>query len=149
MRRNIALFGGTTNLADCMVAVRYLCGQRHLIRGPVIEEYEKAFARKIGVHHALSFSSGRVGLYGILNALAVCPGDEVLLQVPTHIVVVNAIRYTGAHPVFVDCDPSTYNMDLGQAEQKITSRTKSFLFSTPLAFPSIWIWRCLWRTVTA
>jgi len=135
MRRNIALFGGTTNLADCMVAVRYLCGQRHLIRGPAIEEYEKAFTRKIGVQNAISFSSGRVGLYGILNALDVGPGDEVLLQVPTHIVVVNAIRYTGARPVFVDCDPFTYNMDLDQAEQKITSRTKVLLIQHTFGIP--------------
>ncbi|MHC1696759.1 MAG: DegT/DnrJ/EryC1/StrS family aminotransferase [Geobacteraceae bacterium] len=135
MRHSIALFGGTTNLADCMVAVRYLCGSRHLIRGPVIEEYEKAFARVIGVHHAFSFSTGRVGFYGLLNALEICPGDEVLLQVPTHIVVVNAIRYTGARPVFVDCDPYTYNMDLEQAEQKISPRTKVLLIQHTFGNP--------------
>ncbi len=135
MRRNIALFGGTTNLADCLVAIRYLCGWRKLLQGPIIEEYEKAFARTIGVAHALSFCSGRVGLYGMLNAMEVCPGDEVLLQVPTHIVVVNAIRYVGAHPVFVDCDLKTCNMDLKQAEQKITPRTKVLLVQHTFGIP--------------
>jgi len=135
MRRNIALFGGTTSLSDCMVAIGYLCGWGDMIRGPVIEQYEKSFAHTIGVGHACSFSSARVGFYGLLNALKVCPGDEVLLQVPTHIVVVNAIRYTGARPVFVDCDPSTYNMDLEQAERKITPRSKVLVIQHTFGIP--------------
>ncbi len=136
MRRNIALFGGTTSLADCMVAIRYLCGRRNLIRGPAIDEYEKAFARKIGVSYAFSFSSGRVGFYGLLRALGVGTVDEVLLQVPTHIVVVNAIRYVGARPVFVDCVPDTYNMNLDEAEKKITPLAKVLLVQHTFGIPT-------------
>src|SRR5262245_27639214 len=84
--RHVALLGGTTTLADCLVATRHLIDPRHLIRGATIAAYEEAFARHTGVRYAYSFSAARVGLYGLLRALGVGPGDEVLLQVPTHIV---------------------------------------------------------------
>ena len=122
--RCVALLSGTTTLADCLLALRYLANPRRLIQGSAIMEYEQAFARQIGVRYAYSFSAGRVGLYGLLRALGVGPGDEVLLQVPTHIVVANAIRYTGAQPVYIDCRLDNYNMDLEQAERRITRRTK-------------------------
>lgn len=97
-RRRAALLGGTTTLADCLVALRYLVDPRRLVRGSKIKQYEQAFARQVGARYAYSFSCGRVGLYALLRALGVRASDEVLLQVPTHIVVANAIRYTGARP---------------------------------------------------
>ena len=58
------------------------------------------------------------------EALGIGPGDEVLLQAPTHIVVPNAIRYTGARPVYVDCLPDNWNIDLRGCRARITPRTK-------------------------
>lgn len=135
-RRRTALLGGTTTLADVLLAMRYLVDIRKLVKGPAIAEYEQAFARKIGVRHAISFSSGRVGFYGLLRILGVGPGDEVLLQVPTHIVVVNAIRYVGARPVYVDCSPDTFNMDLAQLEKKITPKSKVLLVQHTFGIPA-------------
>lgn len=133
--RLVPFLGGTTNWGDCLTALRYLANYRQMIQGPVIHEYEKAFARKLGVRYAYSFSSGRVGLSGILSALGVGSGDEVLLQVPTHIVVPNAIRYTGAQPIYVDCRLDNYTMDLEQAEQHITPRTKVLLLQHTFGIP--------------
>jgi dTDP-4-amino-4,6-dideoxygalactose transaminase len=59
----------------------------------------------------------------------------VLLQVPTHIVVPNAIRYVGARPVYVDCQFDTYNMDLEQAERRITPKTKVLLLQHTFGIP--------------
>ena len=134
--RRLALLGGTTTLTDCLVALRYLADVRHLVRGAAIAEYERAFAKQIGVRYAYSFAHGRVGLYEILRALEVGPGDEVLLQVPTHIVVSNAIRYVGARPVYVDCRLDTYNIDLEQAEQRITPRTKVLVLQHTFGIPA-------------
>jgi len=132
----VALLGGTTTGADCALALWHLLSRRALIEGPALARYEQSFAERIGVRHAISFASARVGFYGLLQALGVGDGDEVLLPVPTHIVVANAVRYTGARPVYVDCDPRSYTMDLSQAEVRVTPRTKMLLLQHTFGIPS-------------
>jgi perosamine synthetase len=133
--RLVALLGGTTTLADCVVALRYALTGHQLIEGPALKAYEQAFAEIIGVRHAFSFATGRVGLFGLLRALAVGPGDAVVLQVPTHVVVANAIRYTGARPAYVDCDPRTYNIDLALAEASMPKDAKVLLLQHTFGVP--------------
>ena len=133
--RCLALLGGTTRWSDCVEAMRYLLRPAQLVRGAKIEEYEEAFARTVGVKYAISFGSGRVGLYALLRALGVGEGAEVLLSVPTHIVVANAIRYTGARPVYVDCHLEDYNIDLGDAERRITPRSRVLLLQHTFGIP--------------
>jgi len=134
--RRLALLGGTTSPGDCLAALHYLAQPERMLRGNSISAYEHAFARQVGVRFAYSFSAGRVGLYGVLRALGVGPGDDVLLQVPTHIVVANAIRYLGARPVYVDCSLDSYTMDLEQAERCITPRTRVLLLQHTFGIPS-------------
>jgi perosamine synthetase len=134
--RHAALLGGTTTWGDCLVGLGCLATPGQLLQGPAITEYEHTFARQIGVRYAYSFAHGRVGLYGLLQALEIGSGDEVLLQVPTHIVVPNAIRYTGARPVYVDCQLDTYNMDIKQAERLITPRTKALILQHSFGIPA-------------
>lgn len=133
--RRLGLLGGTTNWGDCLTGLRYLIDVRRLVHGPAIDEYERAFASRIGVRHAVSFAAGRVGLYGTLRALGIQAGDEVLLQVPTHVVVSNAIRYVGARPVYVDCRLDDYNMDLGQLESSITPRSRAIVLQHTFGNP--------------
>jgi perosamine synthetase len=135
-RRRIALLGGTTNWGDCLVAIRYLIDPRRVVQGPAIAGYEQAFARRTGVRYAYSFSAGRVGLYGLLLALGIGEGDEVLLQVPTNVVVANAIRYTGATPVYVDCTRDAWNMDLSDLERRITPRAKAIVLQHTFGIPA-------------
>jgi perosamine synthetase len=136
MSRHLALLGGTTTWSDCLVAVRSLLAPRSLIEGPAIQEFEQAFADQVQVGHAYSFWAGRVGLYGTLRALGIGPGDEVLLPVPTHIVVANAIRYTGARPVYADCSAADYNMDVAKAERLVTPRTKALVLQHTFGIPA-------------
>jgi dTDP-4-amino-4,6-dideoxygalactose transaminase len=135
-RRHVAQLGGTTTLSDCLAAFCCLAQPWEWIRGPAIARYENEFARCVGSQYAISFAAGRVGLYGTLRALGVGPEDEVLLQVPTHIVVPNAIRYTGAKPVYVDCHLDTYNMDLAEAAHRITPRTKALVLQHTFGIPA-------------
>src|SRR5437870_6943485 len=133
--RCLALLGGTTRWSDCVEALRYLLTPAQLVQGAKIEEYEQAFAGTVGAKYAISFASGRIGLYGLLRALGVDEGAEVLLSVPTHIVVANAIRYTGARPVYVDCRLEDYNIDLGEAERRITPRSRVLLLQHTFGIP--------------
>jgi dTDP-4-amino-4,6-dideoxygalactose transaminase len=122
-------------LSDCLAGLRHLARPDDLIRGQAIQAYERAFAREIGVGYGYSFGAARFGLYGLLRALGVGDGDEVLVQVPTHVVVANAIRYTGARPVFVDCDLDTYNIDLDAAERQVTPRAKALILQHTFGIP--------------
>jgi dTDP-4-amino-4,6-dideoxygalactose transaminase len=134
-RRLLAPIGGTTTLDDCAVALALLLQPWKLVRGSAVGEYERAFAQEIGVQHALAFASGRLGLFGMLQALGVGPGDEVLMQVPTHVVVPNAVRYTGARPVYVDCHPDNYNINLALADRQVTDRTRVLLVQHTFGCP--------------
>lgn len=133
--RRHALLGGTTTSRDIWTAVRYLASPRSLVDGPSLGSFERSFAAHVGAKHAVSFAAGRVGLFGILRSLSIGAGDEVLVPVPTHIVVANAIRYTGARPVYVDCDLANYNMDLDQAEERVTPRTRAILVQHTFGIP--------------
>jgi len=107
----------------------------HALRSPQIAHYEESFGSRIGIPFAISFSAARVNLFSLLKVLGIGPTDEVLLQVPTHIVVANAIRYTGAQPVYVDCRLEDYNIDLKQAEQRITPKTRAIILQHTFGIP--------------
>jgi dTDP-4-amino-4,6-dideoxygalactose transaminase len=133
--RKLALLGGSTTARDCIIALGHILIPRRLVDGPDISAYEVAFAKVVDSGHAISFAAGRVGLYGILKAAGIGAGDEVLLQVPTHIVVANAIRYTGARPVYVDCELDSYNIDLDQADAQVTPRTRALILQHTFGIP--------------
>lgn len=135
-RRCVALLGGTTSLADCAAAASLVLRPHRLTEGRWLQEYERAFASYIGARFGCSFSSGRVALFGILKALEIGDGDEVIVQVPTHIVVANAVRYTGARPVFVDSTVSTCNIDVAAMEKAVTERTKAIVVQHTFGIPA-------------
>jgi len=93
------------------------------------EQYKAALAQSLGVdaEQIFLFWKGRVALYALLQAAGVKPGDEVVLPAFTCMVVPNAILYLGARPVYVDIDPSTYNMNVELIEGAITPRTRVIL----------------------
>ncbi len=95
--------------------------------GPAVGLFEKRFAEFIGVRHAVTTTSGTTALHLALATLGIGPGDEVVLPDFTMIAPVCAVLYTGATPVFVDCEPETYTIDVGLLEKAITRRTKAIL----------------------
>jgi dTDP-4-amino-4,6-dideoxygalactose transaminase len=136
MKRNIALLGGTTNFGDVISSLPDLLFLTSLVDGDYIKEYENAFAEKVKTKNAVSFSAGRVGLFGLLKSLNIGSGDEVIMHVPSHIVVPNAIRYTGAKPVYVDCNLNDYNIDYKKIEEKVTSRSKCLIVQHTFGVPA-------------
>ncbi|MBK9099389.1 MAG: DegT/DnrJ/EryC1/StrS family aminotransferase [bacterium] len=96
-------------------------------KGKFINEFEKKFADYLGIEFAASVSNGTVALHVALIALGIGPGDEVIVPTFTYIASVNSITYTGATPVFVESDTSTWQMDIADTRKKITSKTKAIL----------------------
>ena len=112
-----------------------------LAQGPRVAEFEAAFAAFCGVKHAIATSSGTTALHVALLAHGIGPGDEVITTPFTFIASANAVLYAGARPVFVDIDPTTFNLDPAQIEAAITPRTKAILpvhlFGLPCDMPAI------------
>ena len=135
MKRRLAILGGTTTWSDCLVALRHLATPSSLVEGEQIEEFETSFARETEALFAHTFWAGRVGLFAILKGLGIGEGDEVLVPVPTHVVVPNAVRYTGAKPVYVDCRLEDYNMDLARASELVTDRTRALVLQHTFGIP--------------
>ncbi|MFG1608592.1 DegT/DnrJ/EryC1/StrS family aminotransferase [Actinoplanes sp. NPDC049265] len=79
--------------------------------GPAVDAFEREVAARAGVAHAVAVSSGTAGLHLALLAAGVGPGQVVLVPTLTFAATANAVAYTGAEPVFVDCDPRTGNID--------------------------------------
>jgi dTDP-4-amino-4,6-dideoxygalactose transaminase len=80
------------------------------IGGPMVEEFEKAFAGFCDASHAVAVSSGTDALRFALMAAGVGPSDVVVTVPHTFIATTEAISQAGAHPEFVDVDDRTYNM---------------------------------------
>jgi dTDP-4-amino-4,6-dideoxygalactose transaminase len=79
--------------------------------GPHVDAFEREFAASVGAAHAAAVSSGTAALHLALRRLGVGPGDEVLCSTLTFVASANPIVYQGASPVFVDSEPSSWNMD--------------------------------------
>ncbi len=99
-----------------------------LTTGPKTKQFEEEFERYIGSNvEALAVSSATAGLHLALEAAGVGPGDEVITTTYTFTATAEVIRYLGAHPVFVDVQEDSLNIDPDVVEAAITGRTKAIL----------------------
>lgn len=95
--------------------------------GKFVTQFEEEFAKRWGVKHAISVANGTGALHVALLSLGIKKGDEVIVPAFTMAASWMSILYTGARPVFVDCELDTYNIDVKKIEEKITSRTKAIM----------------------
>lgn len=108
-------------------AVREPLATGWLTQGPKVAEFERMFAQRHGVRHALATTSCTTALHLILAALDIGPGDEVIVPAFTWVATANVVVYCGATPVFADVDRGTYNIDPADAARKVTPRTKAII----------------------
>jgi dTDP-4-amino-4,6-dideoxygalactose transaminase len=85
---------------------------------------------------ALCFWKARVALYATLKALGLGPGDEVILPGYTCVVVANAVRFTGATPVYADIAAENYNLDPNSVEANITPQTRALIVQHTYGIPA-------------
>lgn len=97
------------------------------VLGPNAAELEKEVAELCGSKYGVAVNSGTDALVIGLAAAGVGPGDEVITTPFTFVATTEAIMMLGAKPVYVDIDPSNYNLDPAQVEDSITDKTKALL----------------------
>jgi len=105
--------------------VAEVVGTGRFVMGAALEEFESAFAREVGVSHAVGVSSGTDALLVALMALGVGPGDEVITSPFTFFASAGVVARLNAVPVFVDIEPGTFNLDPGKLEAAITEKTRA------------------------
>jgi len=89
--------------------------------------FEEEFAALHKVKHAITVHSGTDAVRVMMDAVGIGPGDEVITTAFTFVASVETIVQTGATPVFVDIDPSTFCIDVNKIAAAITPRTKAIL----------------------
>ena len=98
-----------------------------LTQGPKVAAFEKEFAKRHQLSHALAVTSCTTGLHLILAALGVKEGDEVIVPAFTWVATANVVLYCGATPIFADVDPKTNNINISDIAHRITSKTKAII----------------------
>lgn len=117
-------------------AVRRVIASGWVTQGPEVAAFEQEFAGAVGAPFACAVSSCTAALHLALLALGVGPGDEVVTASHSFVATANAVRYTGAQPVFVDILPDTLNMDPALVDAAFTARTRALLVVHQLGMPA-------------
>lgn len=97
------------------------------VLGPNVRAFEQEAAEYLGTKHAIGVASGTDALHLALRAAGVREGDHVITTPFTFIATAEAIRYIGAHPVFVDIDPRSFNLAPSAVEAAITEKTTAVM----------------------
>ena len=92
--------------------------------GPHVDMFEKEFCEITGARFAAAVSSGSAAIHLALIILGIQPGDEVICSTLTFAATANPITYQRATPVFIDSEPSTWNMDCNCLEDAIRDRIR-------------------------
>lgn len=108
-------------------AVAAVIESGNIAEGEVVQRFERAFAEKLGVKHAVATSSGTAALHLVLLAMGIGPDDEVIIPSYVCTALLNAVLYVRGRPILAEIDPVTYNIDPDDVQKRITTRTKAII----------------------
>jgi len=109
---------------EILQVLHEVCENQRFILGPLVQKLEQEIAAYLGIAHAVGVASGSDALLLSLMAIGVGPGDEVITTPYTFFATAGSISRLGARPVFVDIDPTTFNIHSAQIETRLTKHTK-------------------------
>jgi len=119
-------------------AVDQIMRSARLSNGPVVEEFEQAFAAYVGRRYAVAVPSGTIGLVLALKAYGIGPGQEVIASSYSFREATHAIAVTGATPVFADIDYWAGTLAPDKVEARITAATRAIVASNNNGHPAAW-----------
>lgn len=109
-----------------------------LSAGPVVEQFETAFALSLGRRHAVAVASGTLGLLLTLHAYGIGPGREVIAPAYGWREAVHAVALAGARPVFADINYWTGALAPDKAAERVTERTAAIIAGNANGHPAPW-----------
>src|SRR5690349_24823829 len=118
MQLNVPFFRpdlGEAEIAEVVATLR----SGWLTTGARVRRFEEEFAAAVGAPHAVAVNSCTAALHLAVEALGLKAGDAVLVPTMTFAATAEIVRYLGAFPVLVDCDPVTLNLDFADAQRKL------------------------------
>lgn len=107
-------------------AIQKVLQRGRFILGPEVENFEKKFARYVGVKYCVGVNSGTDALYLSLLCAGIGEGDEVIIPVNTALPTAMAVIMSGARPVFIDCD-ELFLLDIKSIPRLINKKTKAII----------------------
>lgn len=120
---------GRPNIGDrdaFLRAVGEIVDRRWLTNnGPVVQEFERRIAERLGVRHCVAMCNGTIALEIAIRALGL--HGEVIVPSWTFIATAHALWWQGITPVFADIDPATHNLDPVAVRRMITPRTSGII----------------------
>lgn len=99
----------------------------HFINGPDVKAFEEELANYLGVKHVIGCANGTDALQLAFMSLGLEEGDEVITPSFTYAATAEVLGLLKLVPVFVDVDPSDFNIDVKKLERSISARTKAIL----------------------
>jgi perosamine synthetase len=133
----IALSDPDITLAE-IEAVDQIMRSARLSNGPVVEEFEQAFAGYVGRRYAVAVPSGTIGLLLALKACGIGPDQEVIASPYSFREATHAIAVAGATPVFADIDYWAGTLAPDKVEARITASTRAIVASNNNGHPAAW-----------
>src|SRR5690349_12277257 len=118
MQLNVPFFRpdlGEAEIAEVVATLR----SGWLTTGARVRRFEQEFAAAVGARHAVAVNSCTAALHLAVEALGLRAGQAVLVPTMTFAATAEVVRYQGALPLLVDCEPETTNMSLADAERKL------------------------------
>ncbi|MCL5027865.1 MAG: DegT/DnrJ/EryC1/StrS family aminotransferase [Bacteroidetes bacterium] len=108
-------------------AIQNILDNSAFVLGKAVNDFEVEFAKAHNVKFCVALNSGTAGNHVALWSLGIKPGDEIIVPANTFIATAWGATLCGAKPVFVDCEPDSYNIDPSKVEGAITNKTKAIV----------------------